>query len=623
MCGVIGLIGVGSVFDHLKDGLKALEYRGYDSCGLLLCAFNEQIVMRTIGSSSNFETDPFIDRFNHVTHKEDEVLGLGHNRWATHGAVCIENTHPVENDDAYVVHNGVVENVQDFVIDADYKGNTDTERVLVFFTSLLKQYTPEHALKIVMDKLVGMSVFVFVLKQHPERFYFFRKGLNPLYISAVKKESIVENNIKIGVCSDANVLEKWFDSVYIVQDEQCGYVDVNGVKLFSENQELVKQELDSTEDDSEKTHKTWLRTEMDQQSIMLGRAMRSVLSMDWLLKEKAKQYSQICFIGCGSAYYAGCIARQWCHEYGISAQAILASEFIDYAKILNTPYYQKALYVFISQSGQTLETIEAASMVQEMRNNHKKNENKHSDDINALSICELDVCYDSVGIINSPNSTLAQYLDHIIYTNAGVENSVASTKGFTSQLMALGCVLAQMLDQEESEYVLESLKSVSSRIDEVKRNDQLRDVCDQYEVLYVLSKGIGVDIAHEMALKIKELTYIHTDSFSSSEFKHGPLSLVDEDFLALVINPMFGSYDRIKANVMEIVSRGGSVVVLTDQIWEDAGENVTFYQMPMTNIITAPFLYVKAGQELAYSIAVKNKYNIDQPRNLVKSVTVI
>lgn len=577
MCGVIGLFGAVDVFDSVKEGLKALEYRGYDSCGLLLATENEQHVLRTIGSSDKFNKNPISN--------SELTLCLGHNRWATHGAVCLNNTHPFETDKAYAVHNGVVENTQDFILDTEYAGNTDTEKVLKYFSSLLDEYGPEKALQMVLEKIDGMSVFVFVLKSNPNRFYFLRKGLNSLYLSKDKK-----NDVHLGLCSDANVLEKWFESVYVVQDGQCGYIDLEGIKLLGNNTELVSQILEAGLEETEKTHKTWLRTEIDQQSAVLPHTLRSVKNTQLSLKK----YSQICFIGCGSAFYAGCIAKDWAQSVGLNSTAILASEFVDVLPILDTDHYRNALYVFISQSGQTLETIEAASIIK-------------------------DKGYETIGVINTVNSALYEYVNNILYTNAGVENSVASTKGFTSQLMALGYLIAQMSDCEKD--IVSQLKSVSEMLDDLKRNEEIRDICSDLDNLYLLSKGIGVDIANEISLKIKELTYISTQVSSSSEFKHGPLSLVDEEFVGLVLNPSFGAYERIKANIMEITSRGGKILVLTDKPWEQEG--IIFWQMPETTIFTAPFLYVKAGQELAYSIASKKQYNIDQPRNLVKSVTVI
>lgn len=592
MCGIVGWLGKNTkkrnIYTLTRESLCGLEYRGFDSCGIALISSAFTRTIKALDAPSTLPLD-----YASELKDEETVIALGHTRWATHGGICDENTHPIENDTAILVHNGIVENYEGYKDpNIEYKGSTDTEVALHYFTKLLSKYDPLEALTHLQKNLTGMYAFVFVIKSQPDTFYFVRKGVSSLYIG--KKDNLV------GICSDANVLSKEFKEVYRVSADSYGYVNLKELVTLPYEKEIQVKKLTnvvySPENDFEITSlpdgETYMRLEIDQQPAVLAATLASLKKH--ILPEL--NFKKILFIGCGSAYNAGSIAAQWFIEQGIPAFAYIATEATTYLEQL-TDHYRDTLFVFISQSGETLETIEVARMVKKRGLN-------------------------SIGIINRPNSSLEHYVEHTIHTHAGREISVASTKAFTSQLMALGWLLYKHTENYE---ILRQLKMVPDLLEGIIPNNKVvYQLSETVKCPYILAKDIGLIIAKEISLKIKEIGYINVNAESSSEFKHGPLALVDSDFFALFIMPStHSSYDRVQANVQEVIARDGKAIVLTDKYINIKNENLFVEILPSTSIFTAPFVYTKYGQELALAIGLLRGNNVDTPRNLVKSVTVI
>ncbi|MEJ5360950.1 MAG: glutamine--fructose-6-phosphate transaminase (isomerizing) [Spirochaetota bacterium] len=608
MCGIVGYIGNKNVAEVLINGLRRLEYRGYDSVGIAALN-NKLIVQKQKGKVSELNAILNYDEFKNFN------VGIGHTRWATHGEPNDINAHPHTdcNGEIALVHNGIIENyaaIKKILIQHEHtiKSETDTE-VLVHLIEYYHQTMPlVDAVQKTLTKVEGTYGIVVISKKEPDKIIAARNG-SPLIIGVGDGEMIV--------ASDASAIVEHTRNVIYVSDGEIIEITKNAVKTFDLKKQTVEKHTDKIDWDIADIEKQgfahFMLKEIFEQPETIQNAFRGRILLDEgktrldglrLTEDELNAIRRIIFIACGTSWHAGLIGEYLIEEYArIPVEVEYASEFRYRSPILD----KGDLVIVISQSGETADTLAALR------------------EAKARGVKVL-------GITNVVGSTIARESDGGVYIHAGPEIGVASTKAFTSQitvLILLTFYLARrkyMTADAGREFLQELINAPQCVKQILDKNDEIKKIAQLYKdhrnFLY-LGRGIQFPVALEGALKLKEISYIHAEGYPAAEMKHGPIALIDEDMPVVFIAVKDEVYQKVISNMQEVKARKGKIIAIATEGDEDIkkyADHVLY--VPQTRKIVSPLLTVIPLQLLAYHIAVLRGCNVDQPRNLAKSVTV-
>jgi glucosamine--fructose-6-phosphate aminotransferase (isomerizing) len=608
MCGIVGLISHQPVANRLIDGLKRLEYRGYDSAGIATLVEGKIVRRRSEGKLANLEkvvqSDPI-----------DGYIGIGHTRWATHGAPVKENAHPHASELVAVVHNGIIENYAELKSMLEKEGHvfssqTDTEVVVHLLTHYVQQgLTPLQSVQKALKEFKGAFALVITFKGFHDFLIVARRG-SPLVIGHGDQEMMIG--------SDALALAPWTQKLTYLEEGDYGVIHQDRICLYDQEDRPVqrKQRLTNLtgESVSKGVYRHYMLKEMFEQPTAIGNTLSSLVDADHqkiVLPEmdiKWADISRLTMIACGTAYYAGALAKYWIEKYAkLPVEIDIASEF----RYREPPLPSNGLAVVISQSGETIDTLCGLQLAKERG-------------------------LKTLAVVNVPESSIDRQADYTIYTQAGPEIGVASTKAFTCQLTVLACLTIHIarergfLSVSEEKNMVRKLSEVPTLVLQQLQNDhkfqELAAKIHQARDILYLGRGTSYPIALEGALKMKELSYIHAEGYPAGELKHGPIALIDSQVPVVVIAPGDQWLEKTMSNMQEVLARGAQVICITDkkglEEMHGARQSITTLCLPVMDSFIAPIVYSIPVQFLAYYTAVLRGTDVDQPRNLAKSVTV-
>ena len=606
MCGIIGIIGNNEVTPFLMEGLKRLEYRGYDSSGIATINDGQIELCRSEGKIVNLE--------NRINGKPNfGKIGIGHTRWATHGVASENNAHPHSNGRVAVVHNGIIENFHDLKATlvsngVVFKSDTDTEVVVHLVQKYLDDgHDPVEAAHLACKMLVGAFALAILIADADDILIGASNG-SPLAVGFGEGEMFVGSDAlalapmtqKIAYLHDGDFLVLRRDGMVIS--------DFEGTKV----DRVVRETVASGALIGKNEYRHFMIKEINEQpkviadtlGIFVSQVSREYAPPD--MPFESKDLSKITIVGCGSAYLAGLVAKYWFEEVArLPTEVDIGSEF----RYRSPPLPKNGLAVFVSQSGETIDTLFP------------------------LRYCKNEM-QTILSIVNVVDSSIARESDALVQTLAGPEIGVASTKAFTSQLTVFACLALGfgidrgIVAEPEKIKLIKALSEVPAQVSQIlKKEDEIvklaHSLVDARDVLY-LGRGSSYPIALEGALKLKEISYIHAEGYASGEMKHGPIALIDDSMPVVVIAPSDDVFEKTLANIEQVVARGGRVIALTDKkgVERMAGLVDQFVEMPSNDPYVNPILYSIPVQLLAYHTAVLKGTDVDQPRNLAKSVTV-
>lgn len=607
MCGIVGIIGTKPVADRLVQALKRLEYRGYDSAGIATIHENELDRRRAPGKLHNLEETLFKAPLEGMT-------GIGHTRWATHGAPTKENAHPHATPKVSVVHNGIIENYRDLREDLAKDGykaetETDTEVVALLATREIDNgATPVEAVKVTLAALRGAFGLAFLFANQDRTIIAARQG-SPLAIG------FGEDEMYLG--SDAFALAPFTNKITYLEEGDWAVLGQHEVTFYDAAGNQVQRQMELSNASAaivdKGNHRHFMAKETYEQPETIGRALGHYLDLTTgtaalpadLPFDFAK-LSRITIASCGSSYLAACVAKYWFEKYArLPVDVDIASEF----RYREPPLEEGGLSLFISQSGETADTLAALR--------YSASQGQHI-----------------ASIVNVAESTIARESDVAFPILCGPEIGVASTKALTAQMTVLACLAIAagrargVLSKEKEQELVKALLHLPSAVTQALTSEKsIEDIAKNLsrakDVLY-LGRGPMFPIALEGALKLKEISYIHAEGYAAGELKHGPIALVDEQMPVVVVAPSDELMEKTLSNMQEVSARGGKIILITDiKGAEQAGEGVQdIILMPQIHPFVAPILATIPVQLLAYHTAVFMGTDVDQPRNLAKSVTV-
>ena len=606
MCGIIGIIGKDPVAGPLLDALKRLEYRGYDSAGIATLINGGIERRRAEGKLENL-----------VSRIQSEPIagttGIGHTRWATHGVPNEKNAHPHATKSVAVVHNGIIENFQVLRDELAAVGHvlasdTDTEVVVHLITlGLERGDTPAEATKAALARLEGAFALGIVFAGEDDLMIAARQG-SPLAIG------IGDGEMYLG--SDAIALAPLTSRIMYLEDGDWAVINAESATVYGEDGRKAAREVRETELSGDIIGKGgyehFMLKEIYEQPQVIGDtlhsfvnpAQRSITLPDFSFDPA--EATKFTLIACGTSYYACLVAKYWLETLArVPVEADIASEF----RYRGAAMPEGGLAVFVSQSGETADTLAALRYAKDQGQK-------------------------ILSVVNVPESTIARESDAVLHTKAGPEVGVASTKAFTTQLTVLGCLAIRVakargaIDAETEARLVGALTEVPARAAEVLNHDErLRELAEEIakarDVLY-LGRGTSYPIALEGALKLKEISYIHAEGYAAGEMKHGPIALIDDGVPVIVIAPTDDLFEKTASNIAEVMARNGRVIFFSDTRGEKrlAEETAVTITLPEVDPFVTPILYAIPVQLLAYHTAVIKGTDVDQPRNLAKSVTV-
>ncbi|MEM1131486.1 MAG: glutamine--fructose-6-phosphate transaminase (isomerizing) [Pseudomonadota bacterium] len=606
MCGIIGILGTDDVADRLVDGLKRLEYRGYDSAGLCTIVDGQLERRRAQGKLVNL-----------AERLADQPLagnsGIAHTRWATHGAPTEDNAHPHIVGDVVIVHNGIIENFRDLREELQAEGRefasqTDTEVVAhLIAREVEKGATPQDAVATILPRLVGAFALAAMFRNDPDLLIAARQGA-PLTVGYGEGENYIG--------SDAVALAPMTQRIAYLEEGDWAVVRRTSVEIYDRKNQPVERAIvhsgAQVQAIEKGNYRHFMLKEIYEQPVVVAQTLQSYVrplegkvalpDIDFDLSE----IRRVTIVACGTSYYAGMVAKYWFEQFAcVPVDLDVASEFRYRQPVME----EGGLALFISQSGETADTLAALRYARE----------------NAQIIG---------AVVNVPTSSMAREADLLLPTHAGPEIGVASTKAFTCQLAVLAAVATNLarakgeLTAEEEQEIVEHLTEAPAALNAALSFDAEIEnmaplIAPARDVLY-LGRGPDFPMALEGALKLKEISYIHAEGYAAGEMKHGPIALIDDLVPVIVLAPSGPLFEKTVSNMQEVQARGGKIVLISDRKGLDAASHgvMATIEVPAVHPLIAPMVYAVPVQLLAYHVAVTKGTDVDQPRNLAKSVTV-
>jgi len=607
MCGIIGIIGTSDAAPRLVEGLRRLEYRGYDSAGVATLVDGHIERRRAEGKLANLDAKL----------REQPLagtIGIGHTRWATHGGPTENNAHPHATRRVAVVHNGIIENYQELKDELLAAGHvfesaTDTEVIAHLVTHLIEREgeSPIEAAAESFRRFTGAFALVLIFAGEENLMIGTRRG-TPLAVG--------HGDGEMYLASDAFALAPLTNRLTYLEDGDWVVLRRDGVEIHDISGALVERAVTISSVTSAMIgkggYRHYMLKEIYEQPQVIGDTLNTYInpetariSMPDFPFDLAKA-TRLTIVACGTAYYAGLVGKYWFETLaGLPVEIDIASEF----RYREAPMPEGGVALFISQSGETLDTLEALRYCK--RRGQK-----------------------ILSIVNVPESTISRESDAVLMTLAGPEIGVASTKAFTTQLTTMACLAATigrakgLIPPERMREIAKALREVPARAADVLAHDETlrdlaREVSEARDVLYI-GRGPMYPIAMEGALKLKEISYIHAEGYAAGELKHGPISLVEDEVPVIALLPADGLFDKMVSNVQEVCARSGKVLLIADAKGVERMRDKVRWcvEMPACDPLVAPILYAIPVQLLAYHTAVLRGTDVDQPRNLAKSVTV-
>lgn len=580
MCGIIGYVGEKRFsIDVIIDGLKHLEYRGYDSAGIAYVKDNNVVIEREVGRISNLES---------VLKKDTSHIGIGHTRWATHGKPTKENAHPHKVGNITLVHNGIIDNFMELkstLMSEGYtfKSDTDTEVAAAYIDSLYKENNDMiKSLSICVNKFLGSYAFGIINELETDVLYALRKD-SPLIIGVGENENFI--------ASDVPSILKYTNKYIDIENDEIVKITKDEVTVYDKNCNIINKEISVFEGDANLVEKngyeTYMLKEIHEEAEVIKKTSESSIDFD------ITKYDEIDIVACGSAYHAGLVGKYMIEKLcNIKVNVCIASEY-QYDKHF---YKGKTLVIAISQSGETADTKKCVNIANDM-----------------------DV--DTLGIVNVKGSSIARICKHVIYTLAGPEIAVATTKAYLAQITTL--ILLAVKNSKEK-INTEDLQKLPYYIETLINKDytSLANMLYTKDDIYFIGRGIDYALCMEGSLKLKEISYIHSEAYAAGELKHGTISLISEGTPVIVVATSDELYLKTISNAKEVKARGAYVILVTDKEVINEGVYDELISIPKVTEELRPILTIIPLQLISYEVAKLKGNDIDKPKNLAKSVTV-
>lgn len=580
MCGIIGYVGEKRCsIDVIIDGLKHLEYRGYDSAGIAYVKDNNVVIEREVGRISNLEN---------VLKKDTSHIGIGHTRWATHGKPTKENAHPHKVGNITLVHNGIIDNFMELkstLMSEGYtfKSDTDTEVAAAYIDSLYKENNDIiKSLSICVNKFLGSYAFGIINELETDVLYALRKD-SPLIIGVGENENFI--------ASDVPSILKYTNKYIDIENDEIVKITKDEVTVYDKNCNIINKEISVFEGDANLVEKngyeTYMLKEIHEEAEVIKKTSESSIDFD------ITKYDEIDIVACGSAYHAGLVGKYMIEKLcNIKVNVCIASEY-QYDKHF---YKGKTLVIAISQSGETADTKKCVNIANDMG-------------------------VDTLGIVNVKGSSIARICKHVIYTLAGPEIAVATTKAYLAQITTL--ILLAVKNSKEK-INTEDLQKLPYYIETLINKDytSLANILYTKDDIYFIGRGIDYALCMEGSLKLKEISYIHSEAYAAGELKHGTISLISEGTPVIVVATSDELYLKTISNAKEVKARGAYVILVTDKEVINEGVYDELISIPKVTEELRPILTIIPLQLISYEVAKLKGNDIDKPKNLAKSVTV-
>lgn len=580
MCGIIGYVGKKRCsIDVIIDGLKHLEYRGYDSAGIAYVKDNNVVIEREVGRISNLES---------VLKKDISHIGIGHTRWATHGKPTKENAHPHKVGNITLVHNGIIDNFMELkstLMSEGYtfKSDTDTEVAAAYIDSLYKENNDMiKSLSICVNKFLGSYAFGIINELETDVLYALRKD-SPLIIGVGENENFI--------ASDVPSILKYTNKYIDIENDEIVKITKDKVTVYDKNCNIINKEISVFEGDANLVEKngyeTYMLKEIHEEAEVIKKTSEASIDFD------ITKYDEIDIVACGSAYHAGLVGKYMIEKLcNIKVNVCIASEY-QYDKHF---YKGKTLVIAISQSGETADTKKCVNIANDMG-------------------------VDTLGIVNVKGSSIARICKHVIYTLAGPEIAVATTKAYLAQITTL--ILLAVKNSKEK-INAEDLQKLPYYIETLINKDytSLANMLYTKDDIYFIGRGIDYALCMEGSLKLKEISYIHSEAYAAGELKHGTISLISEGTPVIVVATSDELYLKTISNAKEVKARGAYVILVTDKEVINEGVYDELISIPKVTEELRPILTIIPLQLISYEVAKLKGNDIDKPKNLAKSVTV-